>query len=219
MVVAAVLAISSGAYFLYRGADLPRVESIELSVWTQSDFPRGRISQREASASPLHTGDKLRLSVTLNQEAYLYVLWIGTEGDVTPIYPWPLGEWSRQEVGAPTNLLQLPARPDDAWRVESGRGGVETIIVLAARKPLPDDLDLAAMLSPMQSQEDISLAQPLSFVDGKLVPLDVTLTRSPNVDAPERILDPVLTNQLFVAERLSPYYSSMRALCIPITGS
>lgn len=193
------------------------VRDIELSVYTSSDHFRGRINKSASEGAPLQTGDKVRLSVVLDQPAYLYVLWIGTAGDVTPIYPWPAGRWERPGHERPTKELSLPADAAASWQVQPGAAGTETIIAFVAHRPLPLNLDIPALVAGARPQTGDPSAEPLWFDNGRLL-AGQAKTRSPDVQRPLRVEDPVISNQLIIMDQLKAYCSSAHALCFPITG-
>ena len=82
----------------------------------------------------------------MSQPAFLYLVWLDGQGGIHSMYPWrdrafrQLPELlSRQaEVHSPTEL-------NLGWPVE-GPSGVETLVLLAHREPLPKTFDLAALL-------------------------------------------------------------------------
>lgn len=96
-------------------------------------------------------GDGVRIKVTVDRPAHLYVIWIDSQGDPQPIYPWKPNRWdvldtpdqrlTRLDLGPTSDANGEPA----AWPVD-GPAGMETLILLARDSPLPADLDLRKLL-------------------------------------------------------------------------
>src|SRR6185369_5269669 len=72
-------------------------------------------------------------------EAYVYILWVDAECKVDVYYPWNR-ETDDMSVPpppqTPRRVVDSPAALDQAWGIE-GAGGLETILLLARREPLP----------------------------------------------------------------------------------
>jgi serine/threonine protein kinase len=203
-----------GADWISRPNSPVAVQDIDLTVYSQDDEYRGQLNRTSFMAAPLRTGDKVRLTVRVSRPTYLYVLWIGTDGDVAPLHPWPAGKWTRPAAELEVAEVRLPEALDQTWQVQPGMAGVETIIVLTARRPLPADLDLEGLLQSARPQEGVKLGEPLWFENGHLQ----SRTRSPNVVEPVQLADAVVANQLSIQARLNGHIRSMYALCIPLSG-
>lgn len=219
LLCAAILAVAG----IYRGSDsreqvLPRVQDIELSVWTENDEFRGRINRTESTASPLRQGDKVRLDVTMQGAAHFYVFWIGTEGDITPIFPWQAGDWTSLAGHAPRISLSLPAAGDQTWQVSAGSAGVETIVVAVSSAPLPSSVDLRRLLTGLRPQMGDRWSAPIWFEDGRPAPRQSSRQRSPEVAHPRRLDDPVVANQTLLQNKLHHHGVAIQALSFPIAG-
>jgi serine/threonine protein kinase len=92
----------------------------------------------ELRALPLRVGDKLRIVIeNVNRPAYLYVIWVDTEGKVFPFYPWVDENWGWPEVETPVRgNIKLPLN-GKTYQNEPGSAGMETILLLARDTPLP----------------------------------------------------------------------------------
>jgi serine/threonine protein kinase len=195
-------------------ADLPSqlVGSIDLFVWDPENVNRRGIGIREAGALPLRKGDQIRLNVNLNEAAYLYLLWIDSEGTTSPIYPWAPGDWGSRPANEPmVKSLSLPEASDHGWPLE-GAAGMETLVVLARKTPLPKQLDLQVYfqnlpLQPVQDPRAIAW-----FHDGKLVTAKQDSVRAPNFIDERKIDDPLLATQRVLHDRLSADFDLVDAV-------
>ncbi|WP_439628284.1 serine/threonine-protein kinase [Gemmata sp.] len=96
----------------------------------------------EPGALPLRPQDKFVIEGRVEPAAYLYLLWVDPEHDVTPVYPWnPEKGWgSRPAKEVPTVRLRLPAA-GETYRAPNSKPGVATMVLFARATPLdaPDD--------------------------------------------------------------------------------
>ncbi|MCA9069491.1 MAG: protein kinase [Planctomycetaceae bacterium] len=84
-------------------------------------------------------GDTIQFEAKLNRSAYLYLLWIDSDGKVVPLHPWDF-EWNiSKESEKPSSHI---IKPDDSsgWEFGGSRG-VETLVLLARETPLPESFD------------------------------------------------------------------------------
>ena len=80
--------------------------TIDARVWNTSDRSRRGLSLKEAV--PLRPNDWLRIEARLNRPAYVYVVWIDSQGRASPVYPWTPGDWaSRRKLG----ITHRPVEP------------------------------------------------------------------------------------------------------------
>jgi hypothetical protein len=127
----------------------PALQCRELSVrvWSETE-PGKRMLEvgKDPGALPVCNGELLRVGVSLNQPAHVYLLWLDSAGVVTPLYPWNVGPRIREkELVFPPRLppraeVISPAAQKDyqgmGW-VMGGKSGLDTILLLARRDPLP----------------------------------------------------------------------------------
>jgi serine/threonine protein kinase len=96
-----------------------------------------RLEMQEAV--PLRRGDRVRFEMRLNHPAFLYVVWIDTEGRSTPLYPWRDTDWQRRpKREEPCDRLSEPRDDAGMTQLEPGPPGVETLLLLAREEPLTD---------------------------------------------------------------------------------
>jgi serine/threonine protein kinase len=92
-----------------------------------------------AGALPLRTEDLFRIEGRIDPPAYLYVLWMDPDHDVTPVYPWdPTKGWgSRPASEVPRQTLRIPEDAGSPWyKVVDAKPGVATVVMIATSQPL-----------------------------------------------------------------------------------
>jgi len=139
------------------GWPLPLRGELSVRVWSETDpGKQGLTIGKDEDALPVCNREQLRVEAALNQPAHVYLLWLDSEGVVTPLYPWNPGHRIEQKilgfapVLAPRDFVASPGdRPDGitmGWRV-GGKTGLDTILLLARREPLPPSVNLATLLT------------------------------------------------------------------------
>jgi hypothetical protein len=114
----------------------------------------------EPGALPARKGEWVHITAKLNQPAYVYLLLLDSRGELTPLYPWnglelevhdldrpPPARPPLREVHSPT----VEGAPDDeskGWPLDD-KDGLETIVLLARRTPLPAGVKLGAVIGKM----------------------------------------------------------------------
>jgi serine/threonine protein kinase len=130
---------------------VPQVEralTAELTIRVWSNEPGGKQGLRidEPGALPLLPGEKVHIEARLNQPAHAYLLWLDGQGQVSVLHPRDDGRFgSRPSGDLPRETFQSPAAMDEGHRM-TGPGGLETVLLLARRTPLPSGTDLAGLV-------------------------------------------------------------------------
>jgi serine/threonine protein kinase len=98
----------------------------------------------EAGALPMRKTDKFRIEGSVDPPAYLYVVWLDPEHDVTPVYPWDAtkGWGSRPPREDPVGRVSLPRNLlKPRYIAPDAKPGVATIVLFARPTPLevPDE--------------------------------------------------------------------------------
>lgn len=113
-----------------------------LDVWLWDETAGRAVSITEPGALPLPPRARLMLEVRLSRPAHVYLLWIGSDGAVQPVYPWKPNDWKARAEAGPVRGLRLPPRDgkgkQSTWRVQ-GLAGVETFVLLADEHALSDE--------------------------------------------------------------------------------
>jgi hypothetical protein len=127
--------------------ELPLRGELCVRVWSETE-PHKKMLQigRDFGALPVINKERIRVEVSLNQPAHIYLLWLDSEGTVTPLYPWNLGPKIREkqlvfppELPPRAEVISPAAQKDHkgmGW-VMGGKSGLDTILLLARRNPLP----------------------------------------------------------------------------------
>jgi eukaryotic-like serine/threonine-protein kinase len=103
----------------------------------------------DPSGLPLLAGEHVHLEARLNQPAYMYLLWLDGQGQVSLLYPRNDGKFGSQPSdGSARDIVHSPAALDE-WHPMKGPGGLETVLLLARRTPLPPGRDLAGLVGPL----------------------------------------------------------------------
>lgn len=106
-------------------------------------------------------GDLVHLEARLNQPAHVFPVWIDGKGEVQPLYPWDPAHGFSAPAGdrgeSPRARVESPPRVDEGWPVR-GPAGVESALLLARKRPLPETLDLAALLGRLPEAPAAELA-------------------------------------------------------------
>lgn len=99
---------------------------------------------QEPGALPLKASDKFRIEGEVDPPAYVYVVWVDPDRDVTPVYPWDArtGWGSRPADEQPVERVSLPRNVGNRYTAPKAKPGVATIVLLARATPLeaPDDV-------------------------------------------------------------------------------
>jgi hypothetical protein len=144
---------------------------LRVRVWSpegQND-KQGLEIGKDLGALPVRNKERLRIEVQLNEPAQVYLLWLDSDGIVTPLYPWNEHRIAERSASVPPpaqpaqpTVLSPANRPDNVtvgWKV-AGKSGLDTILLLVSRRPLAPDVDLAGLIgmAPLTPLRD-----PLEF--------------------------------------------------------
>jgi hypothetical protein len=126
-----------------------------LRIWSKDGTKKGLRIGVDPGALPARPDDQIRAEVRLNQPAHIYLLALSAQGDVTPLYPWhrDVRKLDRTlndppPVVAPQKELTWPSEESAQGLPLDDRSGLETIVLLARRAPLPADVSLAELVGP-----------------------------------------------------------------------
>jgi len=119
-----------------------------------------------AGAAPA-SGDAARFEATLNRPAYIYLVLVDAEGDVTPVYP---GSRAAGMSGGPS-VRSLGSLPRGAQRVLAGHGHIGDGDRRAPGRetPLPEGQDLSALFVGLESQPLLDGARMVELENGRLL--------------------------------------------------
>ena len=78
---------------------------VDIVIYDPNDPHRQNRHLNDPDVLPLKPGDGVAIEAEMSPPAYLYVLWVGADGTVDPVYPWEPGDWdarpARGAGGAP----------------------------------------------------------------------------------------------------------------------
>jgi hypothetical protein len=220
LVAAAVLAIVLAVGFFLRsrpehGAEGvgPLAGTINVRLWDPKNAHRQGLSMDEPGALPLHPGDQIRLEITASRPSYLYVVWITSDNEIAPVYPWSPGKWGeRPPQEKPISTVSLPEGVDTRWPMK-GPDGMETLVLLGRDTPMPDDVDLKQLFSGFPKQQIRDPRAIVSLDSGRIA---VPTERGPEFLDPRKADDPVAKAQRFLLERLQPHFQLVRAVSFAV---
>ncbi len=201
--------------------------TLDLMVWSPTQSQRQGVHLGDPRAVPLRTGDRVRLAVELNRPAYAYVVWMDVAGLPAAVHPWQRGDWANLPPTLPAAAaLALPAETAAGWQVRVPRSGMETLLLLVRRTPLPAETDLRSVLANLPQASIPARPNALWFQGGRLVPLDSPpppdpgheSRRDPVLEQTVAIDDPLLKLQQTLVDRLTPHFELIRAVSFPVRG-
>jgi hypothetical protein len=111
----------------------------------------------DSSVLPILAGEHVHLEARMNQPAYAYLLWLDEQGQVSLLYPRDDGKFGSRPSGGLARDIVHSLEALDEWLPMKGPSGLETILVLARRTPLPPGMDVAGLVgrlppSPLRAE-------------------------------------------------------------------
>jgi hypothetical protein len=128
------------------------------------------VSVEEPGAVPVQTGGAMCLDAQLNQPAFVYFVWLDSAGNVLPLYPWNNERLEVTDINEPppvrraTKLVFSPLLGSN-WTFGEG-AGTEVVLLLARRTPLPTDIKLAELLTPLACESQQTSKVTILGLDG-----------------------------------------------------
>ena len=195
----------------------PLSGAIDVLVWNPEDPSRRGLSISEPHTLPLLPQDQVRVEAHLNRPAYVYLVWIDSEGIALPVYPWRPGRWEEHSIGeSMVRQVSLPKVADQGWPMQ-GPSGMETLILLSRETPLPSDVDLSYLLAGLPNQPMQDPRALVWFTNGQVVDETEDPQRGPNFFDPpsDRRPDPA-DPEAHPAEAGTPLHAHSRSqFCAP----
>jgi hypothetical protein len=183
-------------------------------VWAPRLAKKGLRIGLDEGAVPVREDEQLQMEVRLSEPAYAFLLWIDGKGVVTPLFPWNDGKIEVESVAVSPPVrrarsVRSPSVQSKGWLVDD-TVGLDLILLLARREPLPAGFDLAKLLgkaprAPLRDPREVAVrgwdrGQPVESVKHDLV-------RGPKNEARE--IDDQLEQ---VAGRLAGEFELIRAV-------
>jgi predicted Ser/Thr protein kinase len=127
------------------------VGDLTIRVWSKEGGGKRGLKIDEPGALPLLAGERVHIEARLNRPAHAYLLWLDGQGHASLLYPRDDGKFGSGPPGGPAReTFHSPAALDEGHRM-TGPGGLETVLLLARRTPLPPGIDLAGLVGPLPS--------------------------------------------------------------------
>src|SRR5262245_57908836 len=109
----------------------------ELTVLIRPAGSSEMIAIEDSGAVPVRAGARMSLQIDFNQPMYAYLVWLDSQGQVVPLYPWNNDRVEVVDLNQPPPT-RTPAKVVMSPSVGGGwvfgqRGGMEAVLVLARR--------------------------------------------------------------------------------------
>ncbi len=183
---------------------------VNVLAWNPVQGPRW-IDQ--PGALPVRSDDTVRVQISSNDPAHLYVVWLDGAGMVTPLYPGREGTWqwhhstARVEIG-------LPAADGEGWEMELAEPAMETVLVMGRRQPLNKNQvqavrDALAQWKPQRPTERVRF---FAFRNGRLLQAKQDRFRKPALEESQRLQHALFDNQRLIADQIKSMFDDVVAL-------
>jgi tetratricopeptide (TPR) repeat protein len=179
-----------------------------LRVWSGSAGKHGLRIGEHPQALPVRNGEMVHLEARLNQRAYVYLLWLDSQGNVDPLYPWERDFRRLPSAQTPVEQVESPPEWNKGWAVV-GPSGLETALLLARRSPLPADVDLTQVIGKLQPSPFRQPQEVAVFGFGRQLTAfgHIDQNRKPAAEA-AKVDEPLLA----LVERLRRHFEMIRAV-------
>jgi predicted Ser/Thr protein kinase len=184
--------------------------NLTVRVWTPGVRLKRGLKVEDPGALPVRTGEQVHVEAHLTEPAFVYILWVDGKGEVDALYPWSREQdWKGPPPSVePKQVVHSPPEIEKGWPIE-GPSGLETVLLLARRTPLPAEVKLAEVLGkipPAPLGPDLREVVVRGFDrDRPSEPMD--LHRRPAKEARE--IDDAL---LHLLGKLQPHFEMIRAV-------
>jgi hypothetical protein len=171
-------------------------------------------SVEKPGATPVVAGGNMSLEVHLDPPGYAYLVWFDNAGQVLPLYPWNSQHLDVKDIQElpperrPARLVYSPLL-GGGWTFGE-KSGPETVLFLARRTPLPNDVQLGALLAPL-SPTSMTQEQPVVMLglDGGARSVSVIHPAATAGSPPAAAAGDPLAQLLL---RLQPHFELIRAV-------
>jgi hypothetical protein len=198
-----------------RGQSVPPVPLkgyLDLRVTEAANPRRQGLLLHQPLALPLRPNDLMEIEAVLNRPAYLYLVYLDSKGEATPLFPWKNYDWKQRPAEERRDRLFQKGPLDP------GPSGIEALLLLARDEPLRDDEDLSGRLAGLPKQKGLPDRRARAwFENGELV-RDEADRGAVRVGQGAAQDDPVRQTQALLRERLRPLFSYTRAVCFAFQG-
>jgi hypothetical protein len=111
---------------------------VDVKVARTIDGRERLLRLNEEGALPLRLKDAFVIEAEVDPPAYVYVVWVDPDHDVTPVYPWNPGKgWNtRPAKEEPVGRLTLPPNVKNRYTAPDAKPGLATMVMFARPTPL-----------------------------------------------------------------------------------
>ncbi len=123
---------------------------LTVRVWSPKGGGKRGLKVDEPGALPLLPGEQVHVEAQLNKPAYSYLLWLDGQGHASLLYPRDDGKFGSRPSsgGSARETVHSPEARDEGHSMQ-GAGGLETVLLMVRRTPLPTGMDLAGLIGPL----------------------------------------------------------------------
>jgi serine/threonine protein kinase len=196
---------------------LPLDAALELVFWDSTR--QSRLTLEEDGVLPVKEGDEFRIEVRLNQPGYAYLLWIDSEGKLTPLHPWVAGSDWELAGESPCSELILPGGGEVL--PISGPAGVETLVLMARDEPLsPGERQRLPGWLPARFPRLASLPNPARprWLVCRQEECQPAGSSHKGIGPPRPASDPLFQIDALLRERLGPRFRLVQAVSFTNLG-
>jgi hypothetical protein len=217
LAVAAVVLLAAGgliAWLLGRNGEGTSLKGyLDVRVTEKGNPLKERLLLHQAGALPLRPGDVMEYEVGVNRPAYLYVVYLDTRGEATPLFPWKNYDWKQR----PTEERRI--RLVQEGPLGKTPAGIESLLLLVREERLPDEVDLPALFAGLPKQQGLPhLRARAWFENGELVRHDPDRGPPVRIGQGDPREDVVLQTQVLLRDKLRPLFPYTRAVCFAFQG-
>lgn len=186
--------------------------ALEIKVTEPGNSLRKNVMLDQELALPLRPGDLFEYTADVKpHKAYLYVIYLNSDGTVTPLFPWEKYDWKERPTDEPRDHLYQKGA------MNAGPTGVESLVLLVRETPLPANIELATVIGDLPRQQNSS--DPLAFAwfeNGALLK-EAGQRAAPSVW--QKADDPIPLTQALLHDRLRTLFPYTRAVCFAFQGT
>jgi hypothetical protein len=104
----------------------------------------------QPGALPARAKDGFHVEVRLNQPGYVYLVLLSSQGEAVPLSPWNENRIVQEALAEPpgrdaAEVIHSPTAENGDWELDE-HDGLETVLLLARKTPLPSGADLAQLI-------------------------------------------------------------------------
>jgi serine/threonine-protein kinase len=192
---------------------VPLKGDLDLRVTQKGNPLRQALLLHQQHALPLRTDDEIQIDVAVNRPAYLYLVYLDSQGGATPLFPWKKRDWRQRPAEERRDWLR------NTGPLDAGPSGVESLLLLVREEPLPEDGDLPKLFAGLPKQNE--LPDPRSrawFENGELVRHDPDRGPPVLIGQGDPRDDAVVQTQALLRDKLRPLFPYTRAVCFAFQG-